>query len=425
MIKVPSKYLTHLVSELFEEEKLLQEVLQVATQWAESAGGAILVRRSQGIQLGASYRLELALCDPLLRLCQSSLPRRGETVREKLQGHDLLCLPLNTPTDSQGWLCLIQPGREFATGEWEELQPLLNLVAITIERHRMQEELQQCQPLPSAWTATWDPAEETPTFRALLRRGLSFANQELLLLVGETGTEKELLARRLHDSRFPGGTFSAFSGNAQGFVTAARRAEAPSALYLDCVEELTGGELRDLRRVLGRLRAGVQVCLGATPYLELLVRARKFPSDLYHHWSGTQLKVPALRERASEILPLADNYLKRYAEKEQRSLRGFDRTASEALRRYSWPNNLKELEYEVARGVALAKDDLVRLQDLSLTLRADFATAGPDEVEKHQLIQHLERNHWNVSLTARLLGWPRRTIYNKIEKYGIKRPRWA
>jgi two-component system response regulator HydG len=171
----------------------------------------------------------------------------------------------------------------------------------------------------------------------------------------------------------------------------------------------------------------VRVVAATHQDLEALVRAGRFRVDLYYRLHVVAFHVPPLRERREDIPVLAEHFLREYARRSNRVLRGFSPRAMEALLAHPWPGNVRELENVVERAVALAPGSRVEESDLpdKLIVRARTAAPEPrtesratlDEVARGYVLQVLDQVGGNKSEAARILGIPRRTLYRMLERY--------
>jgi len=296
-----------------------------------------------------------------------------------------------------------------------------------------------------------DPA--TVRLFALVRR---VAPSRLpVLLVGETGTGKEVAARALHRySHAAGGPFvpvncgalaeSIAEGELFGFAQGAhpgapgpRRGFFEQAdrgtLLLDEVGELSPANqtrlLRTLQdrvvtRVGGNAAVPVDVRVVAATHRNLAVEVaqKRFREDLYFRLNGITVEVPALRSRPGDILPLVARFL---AEHDPGFVLGPGVEA--ALRAYRWPGNIRELRHAVECGVALAEGRELRLEHLPPTVRDTQATppestlwAQVDDLERQSIVRALADHNGNQSHAARTLGISRRALIYKMERFGLK-----
>jgi DNA-binding NtrC family response regulator/tetratricopeptide (TPR) repeat protein len=292
-----------------------------------------------------------------------------------------------------------------------------------------------------------------------------------VLLLGETGTGKGLLARSLHAAspRATGAFISVncaaipdtlleaeLFGYERGAFTDARQAKPGlfqqahgGTLFLDeagllpeplQAKLLTALDERVVRR-LGATRAEPTDCwiIAATSAdLEQARRERRFREDLYHRLSVFTLCLPPLRERGDDVLHLADALLARICADYGLALRTLDSRARAVLARYGWPGNVRELGNVLERGALLSETPTITADVLGLPHVGDERVTGHvrddpeprpselreslDDLERSQLLGALERARWNVSVAAELLGVPRNTLRYRIDKHGLTRP---
>jgi DNA-binding NtrC family response regulator len=292
-----------------------------------------------------------------------------------------------------------------------------------------------------------------------------------VLILGETGTGKELIARAVHYSgprrRGPFVPFncarhtdalieSDLFGHEAGAFTGAMRTHrgkfeqaSGGTLFLDEVGLMPGETQARLLRVLedGRVeRVGaeapievdVRIIAATNAPLEELVSEGRFRGDLYYRLKVIQIEVPPLRERKEDIEALAHHFLAKYCEKTGRPLKAFDADGLAVLRSYDWPGNIRELENLVEMLVVLVDGPTIPsvhiVKELFSRLVSDPAKLAEMstsrtridrvliEFEKRLLEEALTRNKWNKARTAQELGWHRNTIDYKIKKLGIVRP---
>ncbi|MCC6318277.1 MAG: sigma-54-dependent Fis family transcriptional regulator [Gemmatimonadaceae bacterium] len=313
---------------------------------------------------------------------------------------------------------------------------------------------------------------EAPSFRAVVQRLPVLSRSDAtVLLSGETGTGKELVARAIHylsgRSRdaftavncgsLPDGLLEdEFFGHARGAYTDARTARAGllrrahgGTLFLDEVDALTPRAQVALLRVLqdrsyralgssDEQHVDVRVVAATNTDLWDLVEQHTFRSDLFYRLSVLTVTLPPLRERIDDILPLAYHFLLKFAGES-----GTIRFASEskaALLRHPWPGNVRELENAVLRGVSLCEDGVIRADDLGLRARATPVRAPAVEPErvidlsrpysdlKRETLVRFERDYLarllsscggNVSQAARQAGKERRDFRRLLRKHAI------
>ena len=166
--------------------------------------------------------------------------------------------------------------------------------------------------------------------------------------------------------------------------------------------------------------------------LEALVRQGRFREDLYYRINTVHIALPALRDRQEDIVPLAEMFLERFAEKYHRPLTGIAPEAADLLKAQRWSGNIRELQNCIEKAVILSEGSMLTGRDLdfSTALRSGrndnegLALAGahpviPSEVEESKVREAMERCNGNISAAAKLLGVSRPTLYAKLKKYGL------
>jgi DNA-binding NtrC family response regulator len=292
-----------------------------------------------------------------------------------------------------------------------------------------------------------------PVLRLMERVGPSDAN---VLITGEHGTGKELVAQWLHASSarasrpivtvnvggLSEGVFeSELFGHVKGAFTDAKadrvgRFELAdgSTVFLDEIANVPLSQQAKLLRVLqtGEIervgssrtrRVDVRVLAATNADLRVEVGAGRFREDLLFRLNTIEIHLPPLRERREDILPLALLCLGRSAARYRKSLTGFDRGAIEALHAHTWPGNVRELDHAVERAVLLATGDVVRAGDLALEPAASgesrLEEMTLEDVERVLIEKALARFGGNVSQAAKTLGLSRSALYRRLKSHGL------
>jgi DNA-binding NtrC family response regulator len=292
-----------------------------------------------------------------------------------------------------------------------------------------------------------------PILQLMERVGPSDAN---VLISGEHGTGKELVAQWLHASSpratrsfvavnmggLSEGVFeSELFGHVKGAFTDAKtdrigRFELADGgtIFLDEIGNVSLGAQAKLLRVLqtGDIeRVGssksrhvdVRVISATNANLGEEVATGRFREDLLFRLNTIELHLPPLRERREDIAPLAQHFLRRHAQRYRKALSGFDPGAMQLLLDHPWPGNIRELDHAVERAVLLAQGDVVRALDLGLRTTTSAAPRLEDltleEVEKLLIQKALGRFDGNVSQAAKALGLSRSALYRRIASYGL------
>ena len=294
-----------------------------------------------------------------------------------------------------------------------------------------------------------------PVLNLISRIGPSDAS---VLITGEHGTGKEVVARTLHAlsersarpmvtvnaGGLSGGLFeSELFGHVKGAFTDARAdrigrfefADA-STLFLDEIANVPPNLQAKLLRVLetGEFervgsshtrRVNVRVLAATNVDVNAEAAAGRFREDLLFRLNTIEIHLPALRERQRDIELLANHFLRIYMERYRKKITGFDAAAVRALHDHPWPGNVRELDHTIERAVLLSVGPMIRSGDL--LLRAVAPGGAPriedmslEEVEKHLVQRMLARHGGNVSQTANALGLSRSALYRRLEKFGLE-----
>jgi DNA-binding NtrC family response regulator len=176
----------------------------------------------------------------------------------------------------------------------------------------------------------------------------------------------------------------------------------------------------------------VRVIAATNRELDARLKDGSFREDLYYRLNVIQIQLPALRDRAEDVLPLAEHFLAVSAARAGKELKGFHEVAKKALLAHRWPGNVRELENVVERAVALAETANIRLEDLPAAVRerrdAEQDTLGRalardmslDELEREYIQRVLAAEGGNKTRAAQRLGLDRKTLYRKLEEYAAR-----
>ncbi|MFQ6676491.1 MAG: sigma-54-dependent transcriptional regulator [Fidelibacterota bacterium] len=305
---------------------------------------------------------------------------------------------------------------------------------------------------------------QSRAMKALLEvLALSARSDATVLITGETGTGKELIASVIHEnSRRRDGPFikvncaaltetlleSELFGHEKGAFTGAiaqRKGRFELAhtgtLFLDEIGDMTPATQSRILRVLQEgefervggektIRVDVRIIAATNRDLKKEVAKGNFREDLFFRLSVVPVDVPSLRDRPEDIPLLAEHFLKVYSEKNDRLIRGFSPDAMRLLLAYPWPGNVRELENVVERAVILSRGHIITRDGLPNVVQNRGNEESPPEVEpadktlksleKEQIIQVLEETGGNRTRAAAILGISRRTLQYKIRKYQIE-----
>ncbi len=289
-----------------------------------------------------------------------------------------------------------------------------------------------------------------------------------VLITGENGSGREEVARAVHlaSPRHNGAFITVSCANIPADELAGTlfgyESAAPSAvrLRMGALEQADGGTVyitelaaltsdlqADLRHVmqhksLRRLggdteyKTNVRIIASTSENLKERVRMKEFRDDLYYLFASYPIHVPALRDRGSDIMRLAEHYLRLAAEKHHVKVRRFSREAVEAMYHYPWPGNVRELESTIERAVTMSGGGMISLQHLPVTVHPfkdasmELETEGRlfhddkivslDKIKEQAVRRAIEISRGNLAQTARELDISRSTLYKLIEKYRIQ-----
>jgi two-component system NtrC family response regulator len=282
-----------------------------------------------------------------------------------------------------------------------------------------------------------------------------------VLVLGENGTGKELVAHAIHEaSRRRGEAFipincgaipealleSELFGHERGAFTDAHRMREGKfeianggTIFLDEIGELPVQlQVKLLRflqdhvieRVGGRepIKVDVRVVAATNRDLKAAIAGGSFREDLFYRLSVVSIQIPPLRDRGEDARILAEYFLDFYSRHHKRRLKGFTQSALRAIQTHPWPGNVRELENRIQRGVILARDAYLRPEDLELAeIRPETIPtlqAARDEAERRLLIEALTRNAGNVTRAARSIDVSRPTLHDLMRKHGIDADRF-
>ncbi len=307
-------------------------------------------------------------------------------------------------------------------------------------------------------------ASRAPAMHAAFRLARAAAPTDAnVLIVGENGTGKELMASALHDhslradapfirlncAAIPGelleselfghrrGAFTGASADKKGLLEVAQGgsvlfdeiAEMPLALQVKMLRVLQEREYRPVGGTTS-LRADVRVICATNLDPEEAVRRGQLREDLFFRLNTIVLGLAALRDRDGDIPLLVVRFIAQFAERHRRPVTGIEPAALRVLERHPWPGNVRELEHVIERAVILSNGPEIRLEDVPEAVRNPGASPrvasmpigqSLEEIERLAIVQTLERTRGNKRAAAAMLGIHRPTLYNKLRKYGLWR----
>ena len=348
--------------------------------------------------------------------------------------------------------------RDFIQKPWEN-ERLLTILRTQVELHRALQRAERLAAENRLLSVQGRPQfiatapSMIPVLEAITRFAPSDAN---VLITGEHGTGKEVVARTIHmlslrSSRqlvavntggLAEGVFeSELFGHVKGAFTDARtdrigRFELADGgtIFLDEIGNVPMRQQSKLLRVLesGEIervgssrskRIDVRLISATNSDLQAACQAGQFREDLLFRLNTVEIHLPALRDRREDIPVLALHFLSHYASRYRRVIRGLDPAALQALMRYAWPGNVRELEHTLERAVLMCRSEQLQASDLGLGLQRSPAQNLEDlsleAVETILIRKALQRFQGNVSQAAEALGLSRGALYRRMEKYGL------
>ena len=358
-------------------------------------------------------------------------------------------------------------------------------VIVTLQNVLKQQELrQENRELKLAMESRYEIVGDSPPLRAVLEAVKRAApTNATVMLLGESGVGKELVARTIHrNSPRAGQRFvqvncaaipeelieSELFGHEKGSFTGATEKQIGKfeqadrgTIFLDEIGDMSPKTQAKVLRVLQEqeverlgsartIKVDVRVIAATNKDLEEGIQRGEFREDLFFRLNVIPIVVPPLRERRGDIPQLVQHFARRISEEHNLKPKRFDARAMETLQRYRWRGNIRELRNTVERVMIMTPGDAVRGEDLPPDIRGDAparvmvpdaASAAPagsgaagssaaqpggtlrefkDASERAYLVQKLRENSWNISKTAEIIDTPRSNLYKKLEQYGIK-----
>ncbi|MBX7117294.1 MAG: sigma-54 dependent transcriptional regulator [Myxococcaceae bacterium] len=450
---------------VIDDEKDMCDLLQIAL---ERAGHQVIATTSAkaALELVAQEDIDVVLTD--LGMAEMS----GIAVCERVLGTqpDIPVVVVTGQNTMDSVVAALRAGAyDFITKPVDT-----ELLKISVERaishRRLHEEVKRLR-LNSGGESSHDLLGQSLAMRRVHDLISRVATSDASVLVhGETGTGKELIARALHGaSNRKAGPFVAINcaavpqtlieselfGHSRGAFTDAKAERTGlflqatgGTLFLDEIAELPIEMQPKLLRALQERKVrpvgsntevpfDVRLVTATNRDLEYEVFQKRFREDLFYRVNVVTIEVPPLRERPGDVLLLAQHFLKRFAGVAGKPMTAISETAAEKLVNYEWPGNVRELENCIERGVALGRFDQLTVEDLPQKVRGyrapSFVVSADDttevvvmeEVERRYIMRVLGLVGGNKSQAAQLLGFDRRTLYRKLARYEAEAHREA
>jgi DNA-binding NtrC family response regulator len=341
------------------------------------------------------------------------------------------------------------------------IQRALDHLALVRENRMLQKQLDEHAGIPSI-------IGSHPKMKEVFRivRKIA-ATASTVLIFGESGTGKELVARAIHEgsprrdrpffaincAAIPEALIeSELFGHEKGSFTGATTREVgifeaadSGTVFLDEIGEMNVAmqakllraiQEKEIRRVGGKVTIPVDVRIvsATNKDLEREIRKGNFREDLFYRLNVIRIDLPPLRERGSDIIPLAEFFVAKYSAAAGISLKGIAKPAMKLLLDYSWPGNVRQLESIIERCVLMTESDAIQPEDLPAEILREGVPGGglafelpPDgisieDLERDLIIKAMERAGWVIGKAAPLLGMTYKTLQYRLDKFGIEKP---
>jgi Nif-specific regulatory protein len=471
-----------------EMETLLTRMAEAATQLLEAdrasiflwdkAAKTIVGRPALGVRGG-----ELRLADDagiVGQVVQTGEPRRVSGLRDAAEidravdrqtgyrTETILCVPLVSPQGERLGAFEVLNKRDglFTAEDQRELVELAAYAAVALEStQQFAELLARHEKMVEQAAQDTLLVGESPSIQALRATVRRIADTDLaVLLLGENGTGKEVVARLVHfGSRRRKHPFIAVNcaaltetlleselfGHEKGAFTDAHEARAGKfelaaggTLFLDEIGDMSLSGQAKLLRVLEEktiVRVGgskpihtdVRIIAATNQKLADLVRAKRFREDLYFRLNVVTLELPPLRERGDDVLRLAEHFLREFSRRAGRRVPKFTAAARKRLESHTWPGNVRELRNLMERLAYLSSSDRIEPEELAFILSPATGSAmaidagltlndATHQFQQNYIKQSIERSRGNVSQAAKNLGVHRSNLYRKMRQLGME-----
>lgn len=489
-MEISAKYLKALleisqeINSIKEPDALLESILQIAIRELSAERGFIVLKNQDEWQVAAVHQMPLVSLREMKDISHTTLQTALEKKEPVLtfdtfsenefdaaqsiimhEIRSIAIVPLILRGNFEGALYIDSRGRKagFTRESLDFLQAFANQAVIALENARLLANIREENAiLKEEFHRIFAFKEIVGSSKAMQRvfqlMGKVLNNYTTVLILGETGTGKELVARAIHfngwrkekpfvavncgaipedliESELFGHRKGAFTGaiaDKKGLVEAAdggtlfldEVGELPLATQVKLLRFLQEREFQRLGETATR-QANVRVIAATNRDLQQMIREGEFREDLYYRLNVISITVPPLRERVKDIPLLANHFLKKYAQRTGKEIR---RISSEALRKlenYDWPGNVRELENTMERAVVLCSGDTVTEDDLMMMPAENEAGAGIvagqtlQAVSRALLQKTLQVTDGNRKKTAEMMGVSLRWVHYKMKEWGI------
>ncbi len=371
---------------------------------------------------------------------------------------DAVCVPLLSNGKTIGAIHVYRENEEFSEYDFDFIVSASNVISAALNRAQLQKAVQASRDHLVEKSADFDELiGESRPMQELKQRITRVASASGCVLIrGESGSGKELVARAIHrasprahrtmlsvncaaipselmESQLFGHRKGAFTGADKDHIGWFQQADT-GTLFLDEIGELTlDGQAKLLRILEGHpflpvgatkeIRVDVRVIAATNRDLKEFVREKRFREDLFYRLSVFEMWIPPVRDRAEDIGLLIDHFFDHFRRMHGRTNLTMSDTARRRLLSYQWPGNVRQLRNVIDSAVVLAAEDEISAHDFGLqdVQEMSVETLNIEAWENRLIREALQRTKWNMPEAAELLGISRATLYRKIGTYDIKR----
>jgi Nif-specific regulatory protein len=441
---------------------------------------------SKSVPPSKYHRVSSFLASTVLRECEAVLARNIESdstlgtrdSKGEIESTSVICAPIRQDSHAVGLIHLYstRADRTLDPDDLEFTLAVADNLALALKNLDRQQELaehlsQSRSELAQLRKRLGVESEIVGSSQRMQKLHQAIAqaapNRATVLIRGESGVGKELVARAIHyssprkkgpfvclncaalsetllESELFGHEKGAFTGATERKIGKFESADL-GTLMLDEIGEMSPSIQAKFLRVLEghpfervggnrAIKVDVRVIAATNRDLEKDVSENKFRRDLYFRLNVVEIVVPPLRKRIEDVIDLAAYFLDRFNNETGKKIRGFTPAAIEQMQKYRWPGNVRELRNVIERAVVLARGDRVDVDDLALSNLAPASESGEialpvvsyapttlAEMERRHILMTLNAEGWNKSRTAAVLGIERSTLDRKIRRYELKR----
>jgi Nif-specific regulatory protein len=469
------------INTILDYNELLERIMDLAIENLNAERGVILIKDKKGITPVVARELSQKDLDDLTQISSSILNQVLQEQKPLLihnaQDTDfksaqsvilhsiqsVMCVPLISRDKLMGAIYVDSRSRKgvFTEDDLDFLNAFSHQAAIAMENARLTSLLVDENKYLKTELVKTSQFENIIGHSAQMVKVFDLMRKVLnsdipVLIEGETGTGKELVARALHyngarqkgkfvalycgslpDTLIESELFGYKKGSFTGAVADKKglfeEADA-GTLFLDEIIDvnlatqakllrvLQEGEFRRIGETISR-KADVRIISATNRNLADAVKDGKFREDLFYRIQGVTISLPPLCIRGDDIMVLANHFLNHYTQKENKPIKGFSRESIDLLLNHNWPGNVRELENAVARACALATNEQITNDDLGIKQQAIMHGGLKNEIlqkEKEYILGILEEVGGNRTKAAEKLGVSRRTLQYKLKKLGIE-----